>query len=122
VPDVTPTTLQFDTAESSSIGTVDLSSNSITIDESGAYVLTAGSGYSSLPTDAIANTTIDVSGTTVVTGSSSAAAGNQNAFCTAAIPAELDAGDTVTVQTVHSGNSTESTVGGANTCFLAIGG
>jgi len=122
VPDVTRTTLQFDTAESSSIGTVDLSSNSITVDESGAYLLTAGSGYSSLPTDEIANTAIVVSGTAIANGSSSAAVSTQNAFSTVAIPAELDAGDTITVETIHAGNSTESTVGVADVCFLAIGG
>jgi len=122
VPNSTATTLQFDTAESSSIGTVDLSSNSITITESGAYLLTAGSGYDNLPTDSIANTAIDVNGTRTVLGSTSAASGVQNAFCTAAIPAELDAGDTVTVQTTHIGNSTEPTAGIPAICFLAIGG
>jgi len=120
VPNSTRTTLQFDTAESSSIGTVDLSSNSITATESGAHLLTAGSGYSTLPVDEIANTIIDVSGTSLANGSSSAAASSQNAFSTVAITAELDAGDTVTVATVHSGNSTESTVGSPGNCFLAL--
>lgn len=116
------TTLQFDTVASSSIGTVDLSSNSITIDESGAYVLTAGSGYSDLPTDKIVNTIIDAGGTELVNGSTSASTTVRNAFSTVAITAELDAGDTVTVSTIHTGNSTESTVGLPSICFLAIGG
>jgi hypothetical protein len=122
VPNGTPTTLQFDTAESSSIGTVDLSSNSITITESGAYVITAGCGYSELPTDSIANTAIHVNGTRTVIGSSSASRQANNALCTVAITAELDAGDTVTAQTTHLGNSTEQTESLDEVCYLAIGG
>jgi len=120
VTEFSPTTVQFDTTESSSIGTVDLSSNSITIDESGAYVITAGSGYSALPTNSITNTIINVSGTRIATGSQSADDATGNSFCTVAITAELDAGDTVTVTTIHGGNSTESTTGTASICYLAI--
>jgi len=122
VPVSTSTTLQFDTAESSSIGTVDLSSNSITIDQSGAYVLTGGSGYSNLPPNTIASTNILLNGSTIANATQSADDTAGNSFCTTAITAELAAGNTVTVETVHSGNSTEATVGSGEVCFLAIGG
>jgi len=118
----TNTTLQFDTVESSSIGTVDLSSNSITIGESGAYVLSAASGYDTLPTDEVASTRINVNGNELARDLTSASSTGNNAFSTLALPAELAAGDVVTAKALHTGASSEVTDGGPTGNYLAIGG